>query len=98
MLRDKDIGGVINALKAHVDHWLIAPLPAPRGADVAELRQHLEAVAVTAPVTACASVADACAQACDMAKQNDRILIFGSFITVAAAMQALALRGFSGFK
>lgn len=92
MLGDKDIGGVITAVKAHVDHWLIAALPGPRGAAVPELQQHLESSAVTVPVTACASIADACVQACDMAKQNDRILIFGSFMTVAAAMQSLAAR------
>jgi dihydrofolate synthase/folylpolyglutamate synthase len=92
MLKDKDIGGVITAVKAHVDHWLIAPLPGPRGANVPELQQHLDSCTVTVPVTACASIADAYMQACDMAKQNDRILIFGSFMTVAAAMQALAAR------
>ncbi len=98
MLGDKDIGGVIDALKTHVDHWLIAPIAGPRGTDTAVLRRHLDAAAVVMPVTECASIAAACTQACEMAKQNDRILIFGSFFTVAAAMQALAPRGFSGLK
>jgi dihydrofolate synthase/folylpolyglutamate synthase len=98
MLGDKDIAGVVGALKAHVDHWLVAPIAGPRGTDVAALRQYLDAAGVVMPVTACASIAEACAQACDMAKQNDRILIFGSFFTVAAAMQALMQRGFPGLK
>jgi folylpolyglutamate synthase/dihydropteroate synthase len=37
-------------------------------------------------------VSAACTQACDLATENDRILVFGSFYTVAAAMQLRAPR------
>jgi dihydrofolate synthase / folylpolyglutamate synthase len=43
-------------------------------------------------VTSCADVAAAYAQACDMATENDRIAVFGSFFTVAAVMQSRASR------
>lgn len=92
MLRDKDIGGVIGAVKAHVDHWLIAGIAGARGTDAARLQEELAAAGVTAPVTVCASIAAAFTQACDMAAENDRILVFGSFHTVAAAMQQRAAR------
>ena len=86
MLRDKDIAGVIAAVKSRVAHWFIAGLEGARGAGVVELRQALAASAVTA-VTECGDVAAAYSQACDIATENDRILVFGSFYTVAAVMQ-----------
>ena len=91
MLKDKDIAGVVAALKPAVDHWFIAPLGGSRGADAATLRQVLEAHAVTS-ITACADVAAAYSQACDMAAENDRIAVFGSFYTVASVMQFRASR------
>jgi dihydrofolate synthase/folylpolyglutamate synthase len=90
MLGDKDIAGVIEAVKDLVDHWFVAGTGAPRGASAALLAQTL-AVAGAA-VTRCESLAAAYAQACDTAAGNDKILVFGSFYTVAAAMEARALR------
>lgn len=90
MLRDKDIAGVIAAVQSRIDHWFVAGISAPRGADAERLAQALRAAGVAAALTACASIAEAYAQACDMATVNDRILVFGSFYTVAAAMQARA--------
>ena len=86
MLRDKDIAGVVAALQAKVDHWFVSGLPGPRGAGVAELQQIMSAAGVAA-ATPCADVAAAYTQACELATENDRILIFGSFYTVAAVMQ-----------
>ena len=37
MLADKDIAGVAAALAGRIDRWHVAPLPGPRGADVATL-------------------------------------------------------------
>jgi dihydrofolate synthase/folylpolyglutamate synthase len=91
MLQDKDITGVVAALKSSVAHWFVAALGGPRGADMAELEQALAAAGVDA-VTSCGDVAAAYAQACDMATENDRIAVFGSFYTVAAVMQSRAAR------
>lgn len=86
MLRDKDIAGVIQAVKARVDHWFIAGLSGPRGAGAREIAEALAASGVGA-VTQCADIAAAYSQACDIAAENDRIVAFGSFYTVAAVMQ-----------
>jgi dihydrofolate synthase/folylpolyglutamate synthase len=86
MLKDKDIAGVVAAVKPQVAHWFVAGLEGARGAHMGELQQALAAAGVTA-VTACDSVATAYAQACDIATENDRIAVFGSFYTVAAVMQ-----------
>ncbi|HUF80308.1 MAG TPA: bifunctional tetrahydrofolate synthase/dihydrofolate synthase [Burkholderiales bacterium] len=92
MLKDKDIAGVIAALKSSVAHWFVAGLGGGRGAGLAELEQAL-ADAGVGHATPCADVAAAYAQACDMAAENDRIAVFGSFYTVAGVMQIRASRG-----
>lgn len=89
MLRDKDVGGVARALRGHVDHWLVAPLQGPRALPVAMLEQGLRDAGVVAPVTSCATIAEACDRAYQMAEDGDRILAFGSFLAVAAAMTAV---------
>jgi dihydrofolate synthase / folylpolyglutamate synthase len=90
MYKDKDIAGVARAVRSHVDHWFIAPSPGARGAGAAALARHLAAAGVDAPITACEDTAAAYGQACDQAGENDRILAFGSFLTVAAVMRARA--------
>jgi dihydrofolate synthase/folylpolyglutamate synthase len=86
MLRDKDMAGVVRELKAQVDHWHLAPLPGPRGASVAELQAALDAATVLDEVSAHDNVAAALAAARALAALDDRIIIFGSFLTVAEAL------------
>lgn len=89
MLSDKDIAGVARAVKAHVDRWYLAPLPGPRGAQVDALQRGLDEACVLDPAFATESVTDALSRAQDAAQAGDRILAFGSFLTVAEALHAL---------
>jgi dihydrofolate synthase/folylpolyglutamate synthase len=89
MMRDKDIAGVIDAMRHRVDHWLPASLPAPRGATAAELAEALSSTGVANIACTFASAADAFAHARSQAGENDRIVAFGSFITVADVLRAL---------
>lgn len=91
MLGDKDISGVASAVAPAISHWYIAGLDAPRGADVAEIERALARAGITA-FTRCTNVADAYAQACDRAVEDDRILVFGSFYTVASVVPLLDRR------
>jgi dihydrofolate synthase/folylpolyglutamate synthase len=91
MLRDKDIAGVAAALAPAVDRWFIAGLDAPRGAQADDIERALAAAGVATPTRA-RDVADAYTQACDMAAENDRIVVFGSFYTVATVMRKRASR------
>ena len=93
MLQDKDIRGVIDAVQPHIDHWFVSGIDTPRGAGAELLDEQLAKAGITRAVTRCASVAVACEQACDLATEDDRILVFGSFYTVAAAMRWRAQRG-----
>ena len=92
MLKDKDIAGVVRALKDQVDVWLVAGIAVPRGAAAVDLAQVLEETGITVPVLIFDTVADALRHACNEAAENDRIAAFGSFYTVAEVMRASGLR------
>lgn len=91
MLKDKDMAGVVRTLNPHVDVWLVAGLDMPRGASAAELTQVLKDCGVHGAIRTLETVAEALRLACNEAGENDRIAAFGSFHTVAEAMQAREL-------
>lgn len=89
MLKDKDIAAVVRALAHRVDHWYIAPLPGERGAELSSLSAALAGAGVKdVQIQRFASVSLAYAAAQKKAEEADRIVVFGSFLTVAAAMAA----------
>jgi dihydrofolate synthase/folylpolyglutamate synthase len=92
MLKDKDMAGVVQALDAQVDVWLVAGIDAPRGASAAELAQVLKDIGVRGEVVVCDSIAESLHEASNRAGENDRITAFGSFYTVAEVMQVRAMR------
>ena len=92
MLKDKDIAGVVRELKGKVDVWLLAGINASRGATVAEMALVLDAEGIKGRVEALPSIENALQHACNDASENDRIIIFGSFYTVAEAMRVRGLR------
>jgi dihydrofolate synthase/folylpolyglutamate synthase len=90
MLADKDVAGVIAALRARVDRWFVATLPGPRGMGAAALAAGLARAGVAAgALRAFDDVASALGAAREEADEADRIIVFGSFLTVAAALSAL---------
>ena len=88
MLADKDIDGVIDALRERVTHWLPCTLQGRRAASAEFLAGRLQFKEMKV-VGEFASPAAALACAQENAGEDDRILAFGSFLTVAAALQAL---------
>lgn len=90
MLADKDIAGVVDALKSQIGQWYIAEIHNSRAAKVAELAQIIRAQAPEATVQSFEDLSQALKQACLEASENDRIIIFGSFFTVAEIMQRCA--------
>lgn len=92
MLKDKDMSGVIRALKPQVDVWIVAGLAVPRGATAAELALVAEAEQVAGALLSFATVTEAVQHACNEATENDRIVAFGSFYTIAEVMRARGLR------
>lgn len=88
MLKDKDIEAVVAAVGEMVDEWMVAPLAVPRGASAERLLQALAAAAAGRPAAAFESPQAAYAHALERTSRNDKILVFGSFYTVGAVMQA----------
>jgi dihydrofolate synthase/folylpolyglutamate synthase len=87
MLADKDIDGVIDAVAGRVTHWLPCALEGRRAASADFLAGRLEARGLVV-VGSFASPAAALVCAQEKAGEDDRILAFGSFLTVAAALLA----------
>jgi dihydrofolate synthase/folylpolyglutamate synthase len=94
-MADKDIKGVIAHLKDRVDHWCVTDLPIPRAATAAQLKQALLDAGIAPqnePDAECTiqvfdSPANAFLNAQKRAGENDRIIVFGSFLTVAGVMK-----------
>lgn len=92
-MQDKDIAGVIAQLKGRVDHWCVTDLPLPRAATAEQLKQILVQAGVAVEgaeqsIQTFSSPAAAFANALSRAGENDRIAVFGSFLTVAGVMEA----------
>ncbi len=87
MLADKDMLDVVKIMSPVINEWFITGLPGPRGASAEELRRvMLEAGVTEANIHVCDGVADAFARAKREAAITDKILIFGSFVTVTVAL------------
>jgi dihydrofolate synthase / folylpolyglutamate synthase len=89
-LADKDVDGIVNALEDAVSRWFLAGLEsvAGRGQSVDEFAARLAETAA-AGGSRHASVSAALDAARAQADTGDRILVFGSFHTVAEALAAL---------
>jgi dihydrofolate synthase / folylpolyglutamate synthase len=89
MLRDKDVDGVIALMRGRVDHWLLADLPGARGLAAEDLAARIRAAGVSADIQCFRSPAAAFAAAQKRAAEGDRIVAFGSFLTVADVLAAI---------
>lgn len=93
---DKDIEGVLQHLKGKVDHWCMTDLPLPRAASAQQLRDKLLESGFAPDhrpegertVEMFTSPELAYKNALGRASENDRIVVFGSFLTVAGVLQA----------
>ncbi|MBI4192418.1 MAG: bifunctional tetrahydrofolate synthase/dihydrofolate synthase [Betaproteobacteria bacterium] len=87
MLKDKDVAGVVDAVKNRITHWFVATTEGPRGAAAQQIAAGLQRAGITVPVTRFEDVAGAWRAACKTAAENDKIIVFGSFLTVAAVIR-----------
>jgi dihydrofolate synthase/folylpolyglutamate synthase len=87
MLSDKDIPGVVEAVKHRFDSWHLAPIAHPRGASVETLKKIVTAAAPDKPLFAYSTIVSAYEHACECAAQNDRVVVFGSFYTVSEVLR-----------
>jgi dihydrofolate synthase/folylpolyglutamate synthase len=89
MMADKDIAGVIAVIRHRIDRWLPCALPGQRAATAEQLVGLLEKAGIDGPLRCFASPDEALGFARENVGDDDRILAFGSFLTVAGAMRPL---------
>jgi dihydrofolate synthase / folylpolyglutamate synthase len=93
MLADKDIAQVINVLSSNISIWYLADTHNPRGAKAKDLQFYLQSQTEDGTAKCFDSVASALRSACIEVGKNDRIIVFGSFYTVADAIEVLNVQG-----
>ncbi|AGI25201.1 folylpolyglutamate synthetase [Pseudomonas sp. ATCC 13867] len=87
LLADKDLDGVLEPVLGLVQDWAVAPLPTGRSRPAQELEAALRARG--ASVSRHANIAAALEAQCNEASADDEILVFGSFYSVADALEWL---------
>jgi dihydrofolate synthase/folylpolyglutamate synthase len=97
MLADKNIEAVVQAISPRIDGWFCCGLPGPRGLTSAALVKRVESALVLTKdqldspptIEQFETPEKAYAQALARANPNDRIVVFGSFLTVSAILQGM---------
>lgn len=87
VLDDKDLTGLLDCMQPQISRWAVATLPSPRSSKA----EHIEQVLLSrdACVMTFTSIAQAIEAQCAQATEDDQIIIFGSFFTVAEALKWL---------
>ena len=85
MLKDKDILNTLSPLLPYIDDWYVATLDVPRGEIAENTANYLHKLGVTA-YHKTSSVESAFQSAVDVSLVADRIVVFGSFYTVAGVL------------
>lgn len=89
MLADKDIAGVVTAMKDRIDRWHVATIPGPRGASAQTVCDALVGAGVPShTIQMFADIPDAYVAATERAGEADRIVVFGCFSAVAQGLVA----------
>ncbi len=89
MLRDKDVQGALALVAGRVDHWRFAGLPGPRGLSAEELATEARAAGLSGEGREFATPAEAYRAVRKEAAPDDRIVVFGSFLTVADVLEVV---------
>ncbi len=88
VLSDKDVEGIVGALRNSFDAWVIVGLQGARALPPEALAERVRKVGVRVEAVA-ADVAAGCLVAEALAQAGDRIVVFGSFLTVGPALGRL---------
>lgn len=86
MLKDKDLTQALLPLTTCVDEWHLVSLPGARGAASELLAAALQGVAPAARAVQHPELAEAYRQVLATAAQQDLVVVFGSFVTVAGIL------------
>jgi len=87
MMADKEIAEIMAVMAGVVDHWSLTSVDFPRAATAEQLATILAEVAPGVEYALCTSVDEALTVLEAQIQPNDRVVVFGSFYTVAAVLQ-----------
>ena len=90
ILKDKDIFGVINVLNLDIDDWFIAEIQNERAASIETISNTIQKINPSAHIEAFRNIQEAYQFASKEVTRNDRIIVFGSFFTVADIMKIIS--------
>ena len=90
ILKDKDIFGVINVLNLDIDDWFIAEIQNERAASIENISNTIQKINPSAHIEAFKNIQEAYQFASKEVRRNDRIIVFGSFFTVADIMKIIS--------
>ncbi len=85
MMADKDIDAIVAALLPEIDAWCVTSVDVPRAASADVLVQSLERAGAT-ELTVRTSVETSLDYVMANAQEHDRVIVFGSFYTVAEVL------------
>lgn len=88
VLSDKDVEGIVGELRHSFDAWVIVGLQGARALPPDALAARVRSAGANVEAVA-ADVVAGCVAAEALAKEGDRIVVFGSFLTVGPALDRL---------
>ena len=88
ILADKDMGGVIDAMRDRIDAWYVSAAQAERAASAQQVVEALAKRGLGDRARTFVTVSAALETARREAQPDDRIVVFGSFYTVAEALRS----------
>lgn len=94
MFADKDVAGVVAAVGERIDAWVVAGVGGARALAPESLARTIEAGGGAVAYVA-NDVQTACVHAQSLAREDDRIAVFGSFHTAGPALEWLEANGWS---
>jgi dihydrofolate synthase/folylpolyglutamate synthase len=89
ILGDKDIEAIGAILKDQIERWIVCGLGSSRSLPPNLLAERLRGAGIVTEAV-CSDVPTGCAHAEQIARKTDRVIVFGSFLTVGAALEYLA--------
>jgi dihydrofolate synthase/folylpolyglutamate synthase len=92
VLSDKDVEGIVTELQGSFDAWVIVGLQGGRALAPDALAARVRAIGANVEAVA-ADVVAGCQAAAALAQPGDRVVVFGSFLTVGPALAMLGAQG-----
>ena len=87
MLGDKDVEAVVGCMRGLVDRWFVGGIDASRGISAATLASRMSAIIAGGEISTHDDVGSAYRAALAEASSGDRVVVWGSFHTVASALR-----------